>query len=403
MSRSIPGRRNHREAVRSSESPPRRRRSRTAAPTRWSSHATPRLIGLPLSVTFPTLKGLRWRYCSRSDEGPGASLGKSLLRLDICRARDWAGSAVDFVERGLRRFSKAYGADEAKKIWSGCLRVMDHPFDLTEQERNSVEGAAPTNILYVVAEYDASASIPIQPALTLLQSEHELLPAAFYKIFVHNLWKWMRVYDYSDALEHAAMWMEDLDEENEAESIYPKVAQNVPACLHSKIGVRKARGFLQEIEPSLRSPVVHKLVSLVLEMDSHGRRHQRAWPGKLAVQLPAIADFLADCDGCGPGCLISWHENDEISACFDEDMRDLGQNGPLEPAIVLPIHLDQSISGLDAEIRRVLNYVAAMLRCLSAAARIVETIQELHDEHLREHRLKPGLQVEPGPLGLRNQ
>ena len=82
-------------------------------------------------------------------------------------------------------------------------------------------------------------------------------PAAFYRIFVHNLWKWMRVYDYSDALEHAEMWIEDLDEDNEAESVYPKVRQNIPPSLqkYSKIGERKARKFLQQIEPSLRSPV----------------------------------------------------------------------------------------------------------------------------------------------------
>jgi hypothetical protein len=40
-----------------------------------------------------------------------------------------------------------------------------------------------------------------------------LLPAAFCEVFTTNLYKWMRVYDYVDAQEHAAMWMEDLNEE----------------------------------------------------------------------------------------------------------------------------------------------------------------------------------------------
>jgi hypothetical protein len=326
------------------------------------------------------------------------------LRLGICRTEDWSGSAVDFVERGFRRFCKKNGADAAKKIWSGFLRIMDHPFELTEQERNSAEHESPATTLYLVGEYDAAASIPIGATLTHLERENELLPAAFFKIFVHNLWKWMRVYDYSDA-EHAEMWMEDLDNESEADSVYPKVAQNVPSCLHkhSRIGERRARNFLLEIEPSLRSTISRQLVGKVLEMDTHGRGREHAWGGKLAAQIPPIEDFLNDAEACGPGCLISWYESDEINACFDEEMRDLGQNGPLEPPIVLAIQLDNPARELDAEIKRVFDYASAMLRSLAVAANIVEIIRELYDEHLRQHRLKSGLQVEPRLAGLRNQ
>ena len=312
---------------------------------------------------------------------------------------------MDFVERGFRRFCTKNEADQAKKIWSGFLRIMDHPFELTEQERNSAETESPTTTLYLVGEYDAAASIPIGATLTLLEREHELLPAAFYKVFVHNLWKWMRVYDYSDALEHAEMWLEDLDEDSEAESVYPKVARNVPPCLqkYSKLGDRKARRYLQDIEVELRSPLARQLVKHLLEMDAHGRGREHAWAGKLAERIPTIGDFLNDADSCGPGCLISWYEDDEVNACFDEEMRDLGANGPMEPPMVLSIPLDKPVATLDSEIKRVFDYVSAMLQSLAAAARIVEIIRELYDEHLRQHRIKSGLQIEPGLAGVRNQ
>jgi hypothetical protein len=312
---------------------------------------------------------------------------------------------VDFVERGFRRFCKTNGAAEAKKIWSGFLRIMDQPFELTEQERNSAENESPTTKLYLVGEYDAAASIPIGATLTHLEREHELLPAAFFKIFVHNLWKWMRVYDYSDALEHAEMWMQDLDDDGEAESIYPTVEQNVPPCLqqHTNIGENRARNFLRQIEPSLSSSVARQLVRRVLEMGTHGRGHEHAWAGRLAERIPAIQDFLNDAESCGPGCLISWYEDDEINACFDEEMRDLGQNGPLEPPIVLLIQLDKPVAELDAQVKRVFAHAGAMLQSLAAATRIVEIIRELYDEHLRQHRIKSGLQVEPGPARVRDQ
>ena len=97
------------------------------------------MIGLPLDVTFPRLKGIRWRYCTRWDEGPAAVLGMSLLRLGICRSNDWSGSAVDFVERGFRRFCSQNRAADVKKVWVGDLRITDSLFELTEQERNQVE------------------------------------------------------------------------------------------------------------------------------------------------------------------------------------------------------------------------------------------------------------------------
>jgi hypothetical protein len=172
---------------------------------------------------------------------------------------------------------------------------------------------------------------------------------------------------------------------------------------HVKMGARKARRLLQELAPSLTTSRARSLVSLVLELDELGRGHEHAWAGKLADQFPAIQDFLNDDESYGPGCLISWHENDEVSACFDEEMRDLGQNGAMEPSILLTVALNQSAAELDAESKRVFEYAGAMLRSLATAAKIVEIIRELHDEHLSQHRIKSGLQPEPCPAGIRNQ
>ncbi len=36
---------------------------------------------------------------------------------------------MDLVERGFKRFCRANGADNAKKIWDGELRITDCQFD----------------------------------------------------------------------------------------------------------------------------------------------------------------------------------------------------------------------------------------------------------------------------------
>ncbi len=110
-----------------------------------------------------------------------------------------------------------------------------------------------TDHLYLVGDYEAAASIPIGATLARLEAEHDLLPTAFYKVFTTNLYKWMRVYDYLDAQEHAEMWMEDLSDEELEASVYRKVDLEIPACIktHAKtLKYRRARNLLEGINPT---------------------------------------------------------------------------------------------------------------------------------------------------------
>ena len=72
---------------------------------------------------------------------------------------------------------------------------------------------APADTLFLLGEYESAASIPIGAALTRLECEDDLLPSAFYRVFIYSLYPWMRVYDYSEAHFHAEMVMDGLSEE----------------------------------------------------------------------------------------------------------------------------------------------------------------------------------------------
>jgi hypothetical protein len=215
----------------------------------------------------------------------------------------------------------------------------------------------------------------------------------------------MRVYDYSDAVEHSELWLSELDEDSEANSVYRKVKEGLPACLttSSSLTENKARRILRETGSSLRNPTSRQLVQHLLQLDDLGRGWDHPWAGALLKRFPEIEELLAGADGCGPGCLISWHENDEIQACFDEEMRCIGQEGPLEPPIVLAIPLQGSVHERDKAVKDVLAYATAMLKSLAKAAKIVEIIREVDDEHLRQRRLQPGIQAEPSPAGVRKE
>jgi hypothetical protein len=330
-----------------------------------------------------------------------------MLRLGICRPDDWSGSAVDFVERGFRRFCSQNHVAAAKKVWVGDLQITDSLFELSEQDRNQVEAEREgvTDHLYLIGDYEAAASIPIGATLTRLEAEHPLLPAAFYEVFTTNLYKWMRVYDYVDAQEHAEMWMEDLNDEELEASIYRKVDIEIPASIkrHSRaLKYGRARKLLHEIQP--HTSVARELIRQLLEVGAHGQGHAHAWPGQISEKdVPGIDDWLTDAEYSRPGCLITWYENDAINACFDEEAQHMGENGPCQPNVALPIHLNKPVKKLDEEVRRVFDHASAMLRSLASAAKIVELIRDLYDEYLREHRLESGLPVEPGPAGIREE
>lgn len=311
------------------------------------------------------------------------------------------------MERGFKRFCQNNGSETARRIWPGDLRIMEHMWELTERERNetSAEATGPPSTLFLAGDYSAAASIPIGSTLPCLEREHNLLPTAFYSLFVHDLWTWMRVYDCSAALEHAEMGMIDMDEEQLRDSPYPRVEADIPPCLRSRLKMSPVRALwlLKEIQPQIRRTPARQLVKYLMELHHHSVGHRHAWPSDSVRQIPELEEYLADTDGDAPGCLISWYENDAISACFEEEMSYMGQNGPLAPSILLPIALDQADGVLDKRVRYVFEYAGAMLRSLSTAARIVEIIRELYDEHLRQHRIKSGLQTEPGSSGVRDE
>jgi hypothetical protein len=357
------------------------------------------------------LSNIPWRFCTRWDEQPAGILGKSLLRLGICGPEDWTGNAVDFVERGYTRFCNQNGAREAKSIWKGNLRIMDTLFEMTELEyQNSrAEANGPSDSLFLVGDYEQAASIPIGATLPLLEREHPQLASAFYTVLVHSLYRWMRVYDYTDAIVHAEMMTDGMTEEEMKDSYLSEIAKSVPRCLPSCEQLVKLRtfsrsvSFLKATREKVKGAIARQLVNEVLILQQECRGYRHPWAAELASEVPGLEDFLSDTDGCGPGCAITWYEDDCINAAFDDEMQFIGQNGPIEPSILLRIKLDSDPDELDKNVQRTFNFVGAMLRSLRIAGGIVEQIRGVYDEYLREHRQNSGLQAVTGAAGLRQE
>jgi|SRR5579872_4198298 len=369
-----------------------------------SRHDSIRIMGAPLAVTLPRIRGVRPSYCSKSDEQPAVQLALSMFRLGIARVADWNGSAVDCVSKALARFSRNHGLATASRVFpESTIRLLDDLVERSEYQLALSGDAEPSSRFFLMVDYCQAAMVQVGPALSLLAKLHKDLPAAFYRAFTYNLARWMWVYDFQDAEEYAEdeMKMMEGDEEGLKESFLPQVKSARPAFLNDLPEYEVAVQCLVELRPRCRYTRMSSLIHECLELHHCGDSHDTKWPSRLRDKVPEMEDYLENTDGPGPGALIVFQENDLIEACFSEQTQHIGQNYPIGSSLMLLLDLEEGSDALDQEVAAAFTYLAAMLRSLSCATRIIETIREIYDADLRKCRLDSGVQAEQGASGIR--
>lgn len=349
------------------------------------------MIGASIPITLPKLQGLVPRYCSRSDDQGAAKLALSMLRLGISRADDWKGGVVDFIAKGLARFCRQNGSAIAARVFpESSVRIMDELLERSEVERSQTEDPE-IHRMFVLVDYEQAAMVPIGPTLAYLETVHDSLPAAFYRVFSQNLSCWMRVYDYQDAEFYANEQEHMLDETELKESFYPDVSKARPGCLSDPPEYEDAVKFLERVERDIKINPATRMLRLCLAMHAAGHAHEPAWPSKLLKQLPELEEYFECTDGPGPGSLIVFEEDDLIEACFTEEMQYLGQNYSIGSTLMLLIQLNRSVEVLDRHVKAAFDYIKALLQSLSHATELIEVIRGIYSEDLRQRGMESGV------------
>lgn len=313
-----------------------------------------------------------------------------MLRLGLVRISDWAGSPLDFVGKGLAQYSRANGIEAVSKVFEASnIQLLDEMTELTDYQRCQQEREEPSPRMFLLLDYEQSAMVQIGPTLKMLEKVDPRLPAAFFQVFATNLGRWMRVYDFRDAEMYAAEQMEMLEKEELKESFFSKVKASRPPCLNKVPQYPKALRFLRDIEARL-SGSNRKLIRLCLQMHEEGKAYELAHPSLLRDVLPELGDYFDQTDYPGPGALLVTEENDLTEACFTEETQYLGQDNPIGSTAMLLIDLtqpDQDV--LDGQVKRVFDYLGAMLRSLVHAAELILQIRGIYDEDQRQRGVEP--------------
>lgn len=312
-----------------------------------------------------------------------------MLRLGLVQIADWAGSPLDFVAKGLARHCRANGIEAVSKVFEASIQLQDEMTELNDYQRCQQEREEPRPRMFLLVNYEQSALAQMGPTLRMLEKVDSRLPAAFFQVFATNLGRWMRVYDYRDAETYAKDQMEMLDKEETKESFYPKVKSSRPAYLKKMPGYPKALRFLRSIEAKLSGPN-RKFIRLCLQMHDEGKGHELAHPSMLRDVVSELGDYFDQTDYPGPGALLVTEENDLTEACFTEENEYLGQDNPIGSTAMLLIDLTQrSRDVLDGQVKRVFDYVGAMLRSLVHATELILEIRGIYDEDLRQRGVEP--------------
>jgi hypothetical protein len=275
-------------------------------------------------LTTPHLDGVPGQYHHRRGEQYAARVAATLLRAGVAKAEDWQGCAGDpteFLKRALDRWVAEHGGDQIRQEFHLHLSLTT----LTDcAPHRDDDGRDPD--LYLALEPESAGYVVLGPTLRLLEREHPRLPVTFVHLFTRALNRWIRVWDWRDALDRVDRLREWYETDIEAGEVeLPDIERDIPPCMKRRSltasGIRRLR---------LRDETAKQLVASVLELDA------------LSSQSPrrefddALRDLLADCGEPLPALLMVFEKHDAIEGQFDEEAQGMLEVTP-EPNTILPL------------------------------------------------------------------
>ena len=219
--------------------------------------------------------------------------------------------------------------------------------------------------MFLAIEPESAGYVVMGPTLRLLKAVHPRLPVTFFDLFTGALNRWIRVYDYRDALERVEQLREWYEADPEGQMVdVPGVDAAIPDCLRRKWSPLKER-FVEHLAEQVRSRKARALLEGVIELNHLSMEGKRPDIGDRAQAQ------LMDANPPVPALVAVFGKHDAIEGCFDEECQGMLECPP-EPNVILPFRVEDSKS-----VREAFRLLAVICNMLRQAARLITLMMEL--------------------------
>jgi len=298
---------------------------------------------------LPRLDGVPAEYRFTGGTDAAARLSLTLISAGLADAAQWAPARRDpfaFIAHVLRDSVAAHGGDELQKefyLRLGLVSDLD-PYGGDETELQEE--------MYLVLEPDSAGYVVLEPTLRLLARVHPRLPITFFDLFAGALNRWVRVYDYRDALERVEQLREWYEADPDGEPVeLPAVDAATPVWLRKWNPLKPA--FVEQMLETVRNRTVRAFLEGALELNKASQKGSRPRVGERAEAR------LADSNPPVPALVAVFTKHDAIEGCFDEECQGMLECTP-EPNVILPFRPEDADSVREAF--RLLSVVCDVLR-----------------------------------------
>lgn len=309
-------------------------------------------------LTIPRLDRIPAEQRLRHGDRGAAAVAASFVRADIGCPEDWKGAEGDpfrFLKLALDRWVSAHGGDESRRRFELTLALSSavNRYENMPAEGNSGE-------LYFLVEPGSAGYLVIGPAVKLLERIRPRLGATFYHLLIGSLDRWVRVYDYRDALERVEMLRDWYESDPDAGAYeIPDVAGSIPAAMRGRTLQRRT---VERLIERLRNRQAKRILTGVLELAGLAEQAERPEVGD------NVREALGDSNPPLPALLAVFERGDAIEACFDDEAQSMMEVYP-EPTLIIPMDTRRREG-----IQEAFRLLGAACDTLACASRIISIL-----------------------------
>jgi hypothetical protein len=349
----------------------------TRSPKRTSTTPDLVLLGQGCGETLPSLRRSPTSYGLETNGERLYRLCLALVKRNLADEKLWQQTgnvALVFARSAIQKLIEDFSGGVLEDKVEYCCEVMDELGTGCWRNGDLGDGR-----LMAAFEVQACGYLKIGAALAALEEQERFLGSAFYFLLQRSLYRWIRVYDHTDAEfynEQLHEWMEQDDPENHGAYEFPAVEEAIPEPVRAAGDwtYSNARRLLRRHLGGPYAIWIRKLLTL----------------HRLSRLKGQVMRFQGEYDDAPvPSLLLVFCENDAIQACFDHES-DRYNESTNEPTCAVCFRPE-----VREEFDAALRTAAIFLRVNMELAGLINLLNDVEEKHAsqREHRTEPSLRA----------